>query len=148
MSISTATCSLPKIPGRDWSSATGCSCPRATPAWVCMKRYLILAEGHSDDPHYGKTARGVIHYCPHPVVAVVDSARPGATLDGVPVVGSVEEGLALDERPTTALVGVAVAGGRLPPEWRLIIRSCIEAGLDVESGMHEVLTYDPELAEL
>jgi uncharacterized NAD-dependent epimerase/dehydratase family protein len=113
-----------------------------------MKRLLILAEGHSDDPHYGKTARGVIHYGPHPVVAVVDSARPGTTLDGVPVVRSIEEGLALGERPTTALVGVAVAGGRLPPEWRLIIRACIEAGLDVESGMHEFLTDDPEFAEL
>jgi uncharacterized NAD-dependent epimerase/dehydratase family protein len=113
-----------------------------------MKSYLILAEGHSDDPHYGKTARGVIRYGPHPVVAVVDSMRPGTTLDGVPVVGSIEEGLALGERPTTALVGVAVAGGRLPPEWRLIIRTCIEAGLDVESGMHEFLADDPEFAEL
>src|SRR5918996_3599085 len=112
-----------------------------------MKSYLILAEGHSDDPHYGKTARGVIHYGPHPVVAVVDSARPGATLDGVPVVGSIEEGLALGERPTTALVGVAVAGGRLPPEWRLIIRSCIEAGLGVQSGTHAFLTDDPEFVE-
>ena len=27
-----------------------------------MKRYLILAEGHSGDAHFGKTARGVLHY--------------------------------------------------------------------------------------
>jgi uncharacterized NAD-dependent epimerase/dehydratase family protein len=113
-----------------------------------MKRLLVLAEGKSDDPHYGKTARGVIEYGPHPVVAVVDSTRPGTTLNGVPVVGSVEEGLVLGERPTTALVGVAVAGGRLPPEWREIIRACVEAGLDVESGMHEFLADDPEFAEL
>ena len=32
------------------------------------KRYLILAEGHSGDPHYGKTARGVIRYAPDPTV--------------------------------------------------------------------------------
>jgi uncharacterized NAD-dependent epimerase/dehydratase family protein len=113
-----------------------------------MKRLLILAEGHSDDPHYGKTARGVIQYGPHPVVAVVDSARAGTMLAGVPVVDSVEAGVALGDRPTTALVGVAVAGGRLPPEWRRIIRSCIEAGLDVESGMHEFLADDPEFAAL
>ena len=37
------------------------------------KRYLVLAEGKSGDPHYGKTARGVIRYSPHPVVAVLDS---------------------------------------------------------------------------
>ena len=51
------------------------------------KRYLILAEGRSGDPHYGKTARGVIRYSPNPSVAVVDSTRPGETLDGVPVFG-------------------------------------------------------------
>jgi uncharacterized NAD-dependent epimerase/dehydratase family protein len=113
-----------------------------------MKRLLILAEGHSDDPHYGKTARGVIQYGPHPVVAVVDSTRAGTMLAGVPIVDSVEAGVALGDRPTTALVGVAVAGGRLPPEWRRIIRSCIEAGLDVESGMHEFLADDPEFAAL
>ena len=34
------------------------------------KRYLILAEGRSDDPHYGKTARGVLAYGAEPVVAI------------------------------------------------------------------------------
>jgi uncharacterized NAD-dependent epimerase/dehydratase family protein len=113
-----------------------------------MKKLLVLAEGKSADPHYGKTARGVLEYGPNPVVAVVDSTQAGTTLHGVPVVGSVAEGLTLPERPTTALVGVAVAGGRLPPEWREIIRACIEARLDVESGMHEFLADDEEFARL
>jgi uncharacterized NAD-dependent epimerase/dehydratase family protein len=113
-----------------------------------MKRLLVLAEGKSADPHYGKTARGVLEYGPNPVVAVVDSTQAGTTLHGVPVVGSVAEALTLPERPTTALVGVAVAGGRLPPEWREIIRACIEARLDVESGMHEFLADDEEFARL
>jgi uncharacterized NAD-dependent epimerase/dehydratase family protein len=113
---------------------------------VSEKRYLILAEGRSGDPHYGKTARGVMRYGSHPVLALVDSQAAGETVDGVPVLGSVEEALGLG--PTTALVGVAVAGGRLPPEWRDILRSAIAAGLDVESGMHEFLADDPELAAL
>jgi uncharacterized NAD-dependent epimerase/dehydratase family protein len=113
-----------------------------------MKRLLVLAEGRSADPHYGKTARGVIEYGPDPVVAVVDSTQAGTSLSGVPVVATVEEGLTAGERPTTALVGVAVAGGRLPAEWRAIIRACIEAGLDVESGMHEFLADDKEFAAL
>jgi uncharacterized NAD-dependent epimerase/dehydratase family protein len=111
-----------------------------------VKRYLILAEGHSGDPHYGKTARGVIRYSPHSSVAVVDSERAGTVLEGVPVVGSVAEGLAY--QPTTALVGVATTGGHLPPLWRRLLRSAIEAGLDVESGMHAFLADDPEYAEL
>ncbi len=110
------------------------------------KRYLILAEGRSGDPHYGKTARGVIRYAPDPAVVVVDSTRPGETLDGVPVVASVAD--ALPYEPTTALVGVATQGGRFPPAWRELLKACIEAGLDVENGLHEFLGDDPELAEL
>ncbi len=111
-----------------------------------MKRYVVLAEGYSHDPHYGKTMRGVVRYRPHPVVAIVDSARPAESYEGVPIVATVEEALAYE--PTTALVGVAVAGGRLGPEWRAIIRAAIESGLDVEAGMHEFLSDDPELAPL
>jgi D-glutamate N-acetyltransferase len=113
---------------------------------VCVKRYLVLAEGRSADEHYGKTMFGVIRYGPHPVVAVVDSERAGEAVEGVPVVASVQEGLAYD--PDTAVVGVAVAGGRLPPEWRALLESALESGLDVESGMHEFLADDPELAAL
>lgn len=110
------------------------------------KRYLILAEGKSGDPHYGKTARGVIRYSPHPTVAILDSTRAGETDDGIPVVGTVDDALSFD--PTTALVGVATQGGRFPPAWRELIRSCVAKGLDVENGLHEFLTDDPDLAEL
>jgi uncharacterized NAD-dependent epimerase/dehydratase family protein len=113
---------------------------------VSEKRYLILAEGRSGDPHYGKTARGVIRYAPDPSVAVVDSTRPGESLDGVPVFATVREALPFE--PTTAIVGVATQGGRFPPAWRELLKECIEAGLDVENGLHEFLADDPELAEL
>jgi uncharacterized NAD-dependent epimerase/dehydratase family protein len=116
------------------------------PASASEKRYLILAEGKSDDPHYGKTARGVIQYGPHPVVALLDSRRAGETQAGIPVVGTVNEALCFN--PTTALVGVATQGGRFPPEWRALLASCIAKGLDVENGLHEFLTDDPELSEL
>jgi uncharacterized NAD-dependent epimerase/dehydratase family protein len=111
-----------------------------------MKRYLVLAEGYSGDDHYGKTTYGVIRYGDDPVVAVLDSERVGETVEGVPVVGSVAD--ALPYGPTTALVGVAVAGGRLPPVWRGLLRDAVEAGLDVEAGMHEFLSDDAELAAL
>ena len=110
------------------------------------KRYLILAEGFSGDPHYGKTARGVIRYRRDDVVALLDSTRAGETHDGLPIVATVEE--ALEHRPTTALVGVATQGGRFPPAWRDLLRRCIESRLDVESGLHEFLADDVELREL
>jgi uncharacterized NAD-dependent epimerase/dehydratase family protein len=113
---------------------------------VADKRYLILAEGKSGDPHYGKTARGVIRYSPHPVVAMLDSTRAGETDDGIPIVATVNDALAFN--PTTAIVGVATQGGRFPPAWRELLRSCITNGLDVENGLHEFLSEDDELSEL
>jgi len=113
---------------------------------VSEKRYLILAEGRSADPHYGKTMRGIVRFRGPEVVAIVDSERAGAEYEGVPIIGSVAE--AAPHAPTTALVGVAVAGGRLGPEWRALLVDSIGAGLDVEAGMHEFLNDDPELVAL
>ena len=110
------------------------------------KRYLILAEGRSGDPHYGKTARGVMRYVPERVVVLLDTARAGETEQGFPIVGVVEDALAYE--PTTALVGVATQGGRFPPAWRELLRACVESGLDIENGLHEFLTDDAELVDL
>ena len=110
------------------------------------KQYLILAEEKSADPHYGKTARGVLRYSPHPTVAILDSTRAGESHEGVPVVATVEEALAFE--PTTALVGVATQGGRFPPAWRELLRASVAAGLDVENGLHQFLSDDPELVAL
>lgn len=110
------------------------------------ERLLILAEGFSADAHYGKTGRGVIAYGERPVVAVLDSTRAGETQSGLPIVGTVAEALPLG--PTTALVGVATAGGRFPPEWRELLRAAISSGLHVENGLHQFLAEDEELSEL
>ena len=109
-------------------------------------RYLLLAEGFSADPHYGKTALGVLRYRRADVVAVLDSQRAGETADGVPIVGTVAEALPFE--PTTALVGVATQGGRFPPTWIEILRQCIAAGIDIENGLHVFLADDSELRGL
>jgi uncharacterized NAD-dependent epimerase/dehydratase family protein len=110
------------------------------------ERLLILAEGFSADPHYGKTARGVLAYGERPVVALLDSTRAGETQNGVPVVASVNDALCFN--PTTALVGVATQGGRFPPAWRELLKTAISKGLHVENGLHEFLADDDELVGL
>ena len=110
-------------------------------------RYLILAEGFSADAHYGKTMRGVLRYRRDDVAAILDSTRDeGDTEGGVPVVRSVAD--AKQYRPNTALVGVATQGGRFPPAWLDLLKECIEAGLDIENGLHVFLSEDPNLEEL
>ena len=111
-----------------------------------QRRILILGEGFSHDPHYGKTMRGIIRYGPDPVVAILDSARAGEAHEGIPIVGRVDD--ALPFSPTVAVVGVATQGGRFPPAWRELLKASIAAGLDVESGLHEFISEDPELREL
>jgi uncharacterized NAD-dependent epimerase/dehydratase family protein len=113
---------------------------------VSQKRYLILAEGKSGDPHYGKTARGVLAYGRDPVVAILDSERAGETHDVIPIVASINDALCFG--PTTALVGVATQGGRFPPAWRELLKSCIAKGLDLENGLHEFISDDAELTAL
>jgi uncharacterized NAD-dependent epimerase/dehydratase family protein len=110
------------------------------------RRVLILAEGYSHDPHYGKTLRGIVRYGPDPVVAILDSTRAGESHDGIPIVATVDEAQRFD--PTVAIVGVATQGGRFPAAWRDLLKSCIESELDVESGLHEFISDDPELSAL
>jgi uncharacterized NAD-dependent epimerase/dehydratase family protein len=90
--------------------------------------------------------RGIVHYGPHPVVAILDSTRAGESYRGIPIVATVEQAMPLG--PTTAAVGVATQGGRFPPEWRGLLKDSIRAGLDLESGLHEHISEDPELAAL
>ena len=120
---------------------------RARASASSPRRLLILAEGHSGDPHYGKTARGVMRYRPEqrrrdPRLGAARARRE----DGFPIVGTVDEALRFE--PTAALVGVATQGGRFPPAWRELLKGCIAAGLDIENGLHEFVSDDPELVEL
>jgi uncharacterized NAD-dependent epimerase/dehydratase family protein len=113
---------------------------------VSEKRYLILAEEFSHDPHYAKTARGVMRYRRDDVVAMLDSKRAGQSEDGVPIVGTVDEALAFE--PNTALVGVVTQGGRFPGDWQELLKSCVSHGLDLENGLHVRLRDIPGLSEL
>jgi uncharacterized NAD-dependent epimerase/dehydratase family protein len=113
---------------------------------VKEKRYLILAEGFSHDPHYGKTLRGVMRYRRESVVAILDTKRAGETDDGVPIVGSVNDALCFN--PDTALVGVVTQGGHFPGDWQELLKNCVAKGFDLENGLHVRLRDIPGLPEL
>lgn len=98
-----------------------------------------------------KTANSVIRYQPDRVVAVLDRAQAGKTVQDVlgfggdtPVVSSMAAGLAVGAN--SVLVGIAPQGGRLPEAWRDWLREAIDGGCDVVSGLHTFLADDPVLA--
>ena len=108
------------------------------------RRYAVLAEGWFANSH-AKTAHGLIRYGKDGVVCVMDSTLAGKRVADVlpdlgrdaPIVGTLEEALELS--PTSVLVGLAPAGGRLPAEWMEILRDAVDAGLEIVSGLHQRL---------
>ena len=118
---------------------------------------VVMCEGHFGDPS-GKTAHGLVRYSDlYDVVGVLDSALAGRDageyLDGkpagIPIFATLEDALARARaRPTHFVMGVATDGGRIPPEYRPVIRRAIEEGLHVVSGLHEKIEPDHELAAL
>ena len=115
-------------------------------------RFLILAEG-AFGPESSKTANCAIRYIPSRVAGVLDSVAAGRTAQevlgfggAIPVVATLEEGLALGPPPTALLIGIAPRGGRLPDAWRGWIATALDRGLDVWSGLHTRLGDDPDLA--
>ena len=111
-----------------------------------MKKFVILSEGYLANPHHGKTTRGIVNYGKDEVVAILDSTFESDEFQGIPVVASISG--ALEYGPSVAIVGVATTGGRLPAEFREQVVGAIEAGLDVEAGMHQFLGDDDELTAL
>ena len=116
------------------------------------RRYAVLADGWFANRH-AKTAHGLIRYGKDEVACVIDSTLAGRSVSDVmpnlskpargevPIVASLKDALELG--PTSVLVGLAPAGGRLPEEWMRVLREAAEAGLEVVSGLHQRLA--PEL---
>lgn len=115
-----------------------------------MKRYAMLCEGGFNEE--AKTATGVLRYAEAETVAIIDSQTAGSTAgdhvpgltSSVPVVATLAEALTLE--PDTMLIGIAPAGGKLPAPFRAVVLEALAAGLDVESGLHDLLGDDRELA--
>lgn len=109
----------------------------------------------------GKTAHGLVRRTRrYRVAAVVDASLAGRDagefLDGapkgIPLVRDLAEGLAAARAAgspaTHFVVGIATLGGRVLPPLRAAIEEALRAGLDVDSGLHDFLSEDPEIAPL
>ena len=116
---------------------------------MSARRYAILTEGHLLDRR-AKTAHGVIQYGRDEIAAIIDSKYSGRDVGDVlprlgkraPIVTSLREALAY--RPTSLLLGVANQGGFIPEPFRPQILDAIDAGLEIVSGLHQLLADDAE----
>lgn len=109
----------------------------------------------------GKTAHGLVRRTTrYHVFSVVDSecagGDAGLLLDGqargIPVYQDIEHAFAAAEtsgsQATHLVMGLAPDGGRLSAKARDDILHAIELGLHVDSGLHDFLSEDPDIARL
>ncbi|HZL98810.1 MAG TPA: DUF1611 domain-containing protein [Planctomycetota bacterium] len=120
-------------------------------------RAIVWCEGAFLTPN-GKTAHGLVRRTDrYKVLSVVDSRHAGRNageaLDGkrntIPVLASVPAALAHAQArggATHLVIGLAPDGGRLPPEGRVAVLEAIAAGLNVDSGLHDLLSEDSQIA--
>src|SRR5207302_9086280 len=102
-----------------------------------------------------ETAHSCIRDFPERIVAVFDRVTAGRTAQDVlgfggaiPVVGDFARGLALGRGASAVLIGIAPMGGQLPAEWRGWLKTALERGLEIWSGLHTFIADDPELGSL
>jgi len=121
---------------------------------------IVYCEGAFNTTN-GKTAHGLVRRSHrYRVLSVIDSGHAGLdagkVLDGRPsgipiepdIMTAVDNSLEANFEPTHLVVGLAPDGGRLSPSARSDIRRGICMGLNVDSGLHDFLTEDPEMVTL
>jgi uncharacterized NAD-dependent epimerase/dehydratase family protein len=121
---------------------------------------IIYCEGAYNTTN-GKTAHGLIRFTNrYNILAVVDSRYAGQdageVIDGkqnkILIYSDINEAystLKINQTPATHLViGLTPDGGRLSHIARADIKEAIKLGLNIDSGLHDFLSEDPELVKL
>ncbi len=121
---------------------------------------IVYCEGMFGTPN-GKTAHGLVRFTRrYRVLSVIDSCHAGKDagkmLDGkskgIPIFATLDDAFkasAESDNPATHLViGLAPDGGRLNDRAWGDIKRAVELGLNIDSGLHDYISENPEIAEL
>ena len=108
--------------------------------FVLPQPYLLFL-GDVAEPGFAKTAFGLRDWAGDRCVG--EYALPGARVSlGLP---SLDPRAAAARGARSMVIGVANAGGHIPPSWYGALLEALEAGLDLVSGMHVRLSSLPGL---
>ncbi|RKS83878.1 putative NAD-dependent epimerase/dehydratase family protein [Haloarcula quadrata] len=106
---------------------------------------------HDAFPDRAKTAVGLLRYGDRTVRALIDRERAGQRVhdslpdvQDAPVVASMADAPEVD----ALVIGISPIGGEFDESWREDVRTALERGCDVYSGLHDFLADDDEFARL
>jgi uncharacterized NAD-dependent epimerase/dehydratase family protein len=117
---------------------------------------IVYADGAYNTPN-GKTAHGLVRFTErYEIVGVIDrkyaGQDAGTVLDGasngIPIFIDIQaamDHLSRSTPPATLVIGLAPDGGRLPEEAKETIKTALNRGMNVDSGLHDFLSNDTEL---
>jgi uncharacterized NAD-dependent epimerase/dehydratase family protein len=110
---------------------------------VSLPQPYLLFLGDTTEPCYAKTAFGLRDWAPERCVG--EFSCPGATVTtGLPFLTPAQAHAA---GARAMVIGVANAGGFIPPAWLDALVEAMEAGLDLIGGMHARLRDFPVLRD-
>ncbi|MDD9910144.1 MAG: DUF1611 domain-containing protein [Ahrensia sp.] len=106
-----------------------------------IKTPYLLFLGDAPDRLAAKVAQGIKDW--RPELCVGQLRLEGCNADmGLPDL-TIEEAVAKGAR--TMVIGVANRGGYISDSWRSVLRQALEAGLDLASGLHNLLREEQDL---
>ncbi|MEC8255235.1 MAG: DUF1611 domain-containing protein, partial [SAR324 cluster bacterium] len=118
---------------------------------------LVLASGGFNGK-LANTAFGLIRSSERfQIVGVLDPEQAGQEAGqivdgkdrGIGIYASVDEACAQSQtRPEVAIIGVAIAGGKLDENLRSAVTDALRQGLKIVNGLHSWLAEDPEMVAL
>jgi uncharacterized NAD-dependent epimerase/dehydratase family protein len=121
---------------------------------------IVYCEGAFNTPN-GKTAHGLVRRTQrYTVQSIIDSRYAGQdagqVLDGKPknipvhsdLKAAIEQAQRQGNPATHFVVGLAPDGGRLSQPGREDVKKAIQAGLNIDSGLHDFLSEDEEIVRL
>ena len=121
---------------------------------------IVYCEGAFNTPN-GKTAHGLVRFTSrYQILSIIDSSYAGKDagkiLDGyrsdIPIFESLDaafrEGQKQAASPSHFIIGLAPDGGKLNSKARAAVKKAVKLGLNIDSGLHDFLNDDEEIAGL
>lgn len=103
--------------------------------------YLLFL-GDAADPLAAKVAQGIKDWRPEFAVGQIrlEGCNADMKLPDLTIAEAVGKGV------KTLVIGVANRGGVISPAWKSVLIEALEAGLDIASGLHNLLRNEADLA--